>query len=60
MTLDTTEKMLLIGSIHTRIDTVRKLIEIFKDTEQTLFEHYTDEIEQLTKLQQTIINNLIC
>jgi len=60
MTLDINEKMLLIGSIHTRIEAVRKLIEIFKDTEQTLFEHYTDEIEQLTKLQQTIINNLIC
>lgn len=60
MTLDMPEKMLLIGSIHTRLEAVRKLIEIFKDKDQVLLEIYTNEIEQLTKLNQKIINKLIC
>lgn len=60
MTLDINEKVLLISSISSRIEQVRKLIEIFKDRDQTLFEIYSEETEQLTKLQETIINNLIC
>ena len=60
MTLDINEKVLLISSISSRIEQVRKLIEIFKDKDQALFKIYNDETEQLTKLQETIINNLIC
>lgn len=60
MTLDINEKVLLISSISSRIEQVRKLIEIFKDRDQTLFERYSEETKQLTKLQETIINNLIC
>jgi hypothetical protein len=59
MTLDTKEKMLLISSISSRLEQVRKLIEIFKDKDQWLFEYYNTELEDLNKLNQNIIN-LIC
>jgi oligoribonuclease NrnB/cAMP/cGMP phosphodiesterase (DHH superfamily) len=60
MTLTVTEKILLLSSISSRIEQVRKLIEMFKDKDQWLFEYYNTEIEQLTKLHETIINLLVC
>jgi hypothetical protein len=60
MTLTVTEKILLLSSISSRVEQVRKLIELFEDKDQWLFEHYNTEIEQLTKLHETIINSLLC
>jgi hypothetical protein len=59
MTLDTKEKMLLISSISSRLEQVRKLIELFKDKDQWLFEYYNTELDDLNKLNQNIIN-LLC
>ncbi len=60
MTLDIKEKMLLISSISSRIEQVKKLIPIFEDKDQWLLEYYNKESEDLTKLHETIINSLLC
>jgi hypothetical protein len=57
MTLQLTEenKMLLIGSIFTRLERIDKIIELFKDFQDPwTFEHYSQEREQLIKLQKSI------
>jgi hypothetical protein len=60
MTLTVKQKILLLSSISSRIEQVKNLIKMFEDKDQWLFEHYNTEIEQLTKLHETIINSLIC
>jgi hypothetical protein len=57
MTLQLNEenKMLLIGSISTRLERVEKIIELFKDFQDPwTFEYYTQERNQLINLQKSI------